>query len=71
MTDICQFWPGLDELKIVCKQEKLKRNFDAEFCGIHEEAEMLRSQAVKYLRGLQLEPIRPCLMTMPSTAITM
>ena len=58
MTDICQFWPGLDELKIVCKQVKLKRNFDAEFCGIHEEeAEMLRSQAEKYLRGLQIVPI--------------
>ena len=41
------------------------RNFDAEFCGIHqEEVELLWNMGEEYLRNVNIVPIRPCVSTM-------
>ena len=43
---IFQVWPNLEELEVTGGRNYLDRNYDADFCGIHEqEAEFLREKA--------------------------
>ena len=66
-SDIWKYWPDLHSLKIDGIMISIGRNFDADFCGIHEEeAEWLRQQSTKYLKKVHIVPIMPCLLTMKS-----
>ena len=63
--EIWEMWPKLEELKISGSQITLTRNYDADFCGIHEEeASQLRKMDENYIRAVHLVPIRPSLLTM-------
>ena len=65
--EIWKLWPDLEELKISGKDMPRTRNFDADFCGIHElEAVELRKMDEEYLRAVQIVPVRPSLLTMKS-----
>ena len=67
VSEICRLWPDLQELEITGLNNELGRNYDTDFCGIHEEGvELLRGQSKKYLKNVQIVPIRSCLLTMPS-----
>ena len=67
LSDIWEMYPALEELKIKGKADKLNSNYDAQFCGIfEEEAEMLREKDEEYLRTVNIVPIRPSVLTMPS-----
>ena len=63
--EVWETWPNLQELKVRGTCGTLEQNYDAEFCGIHEEeAELLRGMDDEYLRNVQIVPIRPSLLTM-------
>ena len=64
---IWERWPDLEEFYFGGKNTFLERNCDADFCGIHEEeAELLRGMDEGYFKAVQIVPIRPCPLTMPS-----
>ena len=65
--ELWELWPNLEELNIKGAKMTLRKNYDAEFCGINEEeAELLRKMDDEYLRNVHLVPIRPSLLTMQS-----
>ena len=65
--EIWEFWPNLEELKIIGEQMTLSQNFDSEFCGIDDaEAAELRELAEDQLLTVQLAPVYPSLLTMRS-----
>ena len=67
ISGISKAWPQLQELLIFGKRNRLGRCWDYEFCGIHEEeVELLRNQPRAYLEVVQIVPIRPSILTMPS-----
>ena len=48
-------------------QKPPRRNYDADFLGIHEEeAELLRQKDEEFLRRVHIVPIRPSVLTMSS-----
>ena len=66
--EIWNCWPQLQELKFYGQNNSLNRNYDSDFCGIHEEeADLLRQEGKEYLERVHIVPIKPCLLTMPST----
>ena len=67
LAQVFQFWPDLTELKIAGANNFARRSFDADICGIHEEeAALLRTMDTSFLERVQIVPIKPCLLTMPS-----
>ena len=62
-----ELWPNLEDLKVKGDQLTLVQNYDADFCGIHqEEVELLREMDEGSLGSVQTVPIRPSLLTMRS-----
>ena len=60
-----ELWPQLEHIEVCGEGNTLTHNYDAEFCGIHdEEAELLRKMDNKYLRRVHIVPIRPSVVTM-------
>ena len=68
LSDIWEQWPNLEELKITGERKGAPRNYDASFLGINEEeVELLRQTCDEgHLRALNIVPIRPSLLAMPS-----
>ena len=67
LVEIFQLWPNLEGLKIAGANNFLRRSYDADLCGIHEgEADHLRTMETRFLERVQIVPIRPSLLTMPS-----
>ena len=65
--EIWEGWPQLEELKFYGRWNILNRNYDLDFCGIHEdEANLLKLNSDEYLRSVHIVHIKPCLLTMPS-----
>ena len=65
ISEICELWPCLEQLKIFGDKNCLKRNYDAEFCGIsEEEADLIREKDEDFLQAVHIVPIQPCLSTM-------
>ena len=56
--DIPELWPKLDELRLSSLRSCMKKNLDAEFCGINEkEVGFLRQQNNDYLAVVHLVPL--------------
>ena len=67
VEEIWECWPRLEELKVFGTNSFLNRNYDMDFCGIHEqEVEMLKRKGGKFLQSFHVVPIKPCLLTMQS-----
>ena len=67
LTELWQLWPLLEDIKVEGHYKCLERNYDAEFCGIHdEEAMYLRELPDGFLEAVHIVPIQPSLLTMPS-----
>ena len=67
LAEIWEVYPFLQELKIKGTGNKLKFNYDSQFCGIFdEEVELLREKEEEYLKAVHIVPIRPSVLTMPS-----
>ena len=72
ISQVSECWPDLEELNIHGAYNFLGRNYDADFCGVHEEeAEMLRTADDDYLKAVHIVPTRPCLLTMQSMKLYM
>ena len=68
VEEIWECWPQLEELKFFGQNNFLNRNYDSDFCGIHvEEVNLLRQKGSEYLQNVHIVPIKPCLLSMPST----
>ena len=61
--EVWELWPNLEQLKLSVTWITVRKNYDAEFCGIHkEEVELLREMDDEFLRTVQIVPIRPSLL---------
>ena len=64
---IFKLWPNLRTFSVEEEVQNQLPNCDAEFCGIHpEEVELLWRMKTEDLERLQIVPIQPCVLTMPS-----
>ena len=67
-TQIFQLWPQLEQLQVTGRVNNcFKWNYDADFCGIHEEEVMRLEEKDKgFLRKVHIVPTKPSLLTMQS-----
>ena len=66
-SEIWDFWPRLELVKIKGSGGEHERNYDADFCGIHEEeASYLRGQGEEFLKAIHIVPTKPSPLTMTS-----
>ena len=68
---IWELWPKLEVLKVAGGVNYLERNYDADFCGIHEEeAAFLREMGMDFLTAVHIVPAKPSVLTMLSKLFT-
>ena len=66
-SEIWGLWPHLEQVQVRGVYNLLKRNYDADFCGVFpEEAAKLEKEDEDYLKAVHTVPIRPSLLTMHS-----
>ena len=72
LSEICEMWAELEDLEITGGCNYLERCHDADFCGIDvQEAAWLALMNQDFLQHVHVVPIKPSLLTMPSTFLNL